>query len=155
MNLRRVRELCLVAAFTVVLFLGLSNLGVLLDWVRAAMSLLMPFLIGVVVAFILNRVMIWLEKRVLCRLVQGDSPKVQKRRRGLALLSTYLLLLVAILVVVCIVALIFNVQSILTFAFPMIIGMISGVYSSICLSGPLWVMWQEHKLKKGKGKKNK
>ena len=104
MNLRRVRELCLVAAFTVVLFLGLSNLGVLLDWVRAAMSLLMPFLIGVVVAFILNRVMIWLEKRVLCRLVQGDSPKVQKRRRGLALLSTYLLLLVAILVVVCIVA---------------------------------------------------
>lgn len=59
------------------------------------------------------------------------------------------------MVVVCIVALIFNVQSILTFAFPMIIGMISGVYSSICLSGPLWVMWQEHKLKKGKGKKNK
>ncbi len=50
--------------------------------------------------------------------------------------------------VVCIVALIFNVTTILTFAFPMIVGMISGVYSSLCISGPLWVVWQEHKAKK-------
>ena len=45
-------------------------------------------------------------------------------------------------------ALIFNVTTILTFAFPMIVGMISGVYSSLCISGPLWVVWQEHKAKK-------
>ena len=104
MNLRRVREYCVAAAFTVVLYLGLSHLGPLLGWLRWLGSLLMPFMIGVVAAFILNRVMVWLEKRVFHRLLPGEGPKLQKRRRGLALLSTYLLLLVAILVVACIVA---------------------------------------------------
>lgn len=52
------------------------------------------------------------------------------------------------MVVVCIMAYIYNVNSILTFAFPMIIGMISGVYSSICIAGPLWVMWKERKVTK-------
>ncbi|MEG1620815.1 MAG: protein translocase subunit SecF [Oscillospiraceae bacterium] len=49
------------------------------------------------------------------------------------------------MVVVCVLAYIYNVNSILTFAFPMIIGMISGVYSSICIAGPLWVMCQVRK----------
>lgn len=104
MNLRRVREYCVAAAFTVVLYLGLSHLGPLLGAVRWLSGLLMPFIIGVVAAFILNRVMACLEKRVFCRLLPGEGPKLQKRRRGLALLSTYLLLLAAILVVACIVA---------------------------------------------------
>ncbi len=51
------------------------------------------------------------------------------------------------MVVVCVMASIYNVNSILTFAFPMIIGMLSGVYSSICIAGPLWVMWQEREKK--------
>ena len=104
MNLRRVREYCVAAAFTVVLYLGLSHLGPLLEAVRWLSNLLMPFIIGVVAAFILNRVMACLEKRVFCRLLPWEGPKLQKRRRGLALLSTYLLLLAAILVVACIVA---------------------------------------------------
>lgn len=54
------------------------------------------------------------------------------------------------MVVVCIMALIYNVDSILTFAFPMTIGMISGAYSSICIAGPLWAMWQNHKTDKKK-----
>lgn len=45
-------------------------------------------------------------------------------------------------------ALVFNIQSVVTFALPMMIGVISGCYSSICIAGPLWVMWQNHKLKK-------
>jgi len=52
------------------------------------------------------------------------------------------------LVVVAVVTLLFNVTSIISFVFPMIIGLISGTYSSICLVPALWVMWQEHKAKK-------
>lgn len=52
---------------------------------------------------------------------------------------------VLVMVVVCIVALVFNVKSILSFSFPLIIGMISGVYSSICIATPLWVDWQQHR----------
>ena len=47
------------------------------------------------------------------------------------------------MVVVLVVALIYNVESIVSFALPMIVGMIAGVYSSVCIAGPLWVMWQE------------
>ena len=50
--------------------------------------------------------------------------------------------------VVCVVAYIYQVNSIITFALPLIVGMISGLYSSLCIAGPLWVTWQEHKMAK-------
>ncbi|MDD2956073.1 MAG: protein translocase subunit SecF [Oscillospiraceae bacterium] len=50
--------------------------------------------------------------------------------------------------VVCIVAYVYNVTSIISFALPMIVGMLAGVYSSICVAPQLWVVWQEHKAKK-------
>ena len=52
------------------------------------------------------------------------------------------------MVVVTVVALIYNVDSIMSFSFPLIVGLISGSYSSICLAGPLWVKWQERKAAK-------
>lgn len=53
-----------------------------------------------------------------------------------------------VMIVTCIVAYINGVTSILTFALPMIIGMISGVYSTICIAGPLWVVWKNYRAKK-------
>lgn len=52
------------------------------------------------------------------------------------------------IVVVYVVATIFNISSVQGFALPMIIGIVSGCYSSICIAGPLWVMWQKHKKSK-------
>lgn len=49
------------------------------------------------------------------------------------------------MVIVCIVAVTRNVSSIMSFAVPMLIGVIAGLYSSVCLSGPLWVTWQRYK----------
>lgn len=46
---------------------------------------------------------------------------------------------------VYVVALIFNLSSVQAFALPMIIGIISGCYSSLCIAGPLWVAWQKRK----------
>lgn len=40
-----------------------------------------------------------------------------------------------------------SLESIISFALPMLIGSISGCYSTLCLAGPLWVMWQKHKEK--------
>ena len=48
----------------------------------------------------------------------------------------------------CVVSLVYGLDSIFTFAFPLIIGMISGVYSTVCIAGPLWVEWELHKKKK-------
>jgi preprotein translocase SecF subunit len=49
------------------------------------------------------------------------------------------------ILIVYIVAVAFNISSVQGFALPMMIGVISGCYSSICIAGPLWVMWQNHK----------
>lgn len=57
------------------------------------------------------------------------------------------------LTVVAVVTLLYNVTSIVSFVFPMIVGLISGTYSSICLVPSLWVMWQEHQAQKQDEKK--
>lgn len=56
---------------------------------------------------------------------------------------------------VCIVCVICGVSSIISFAFPLIIGMLAGVYSSNCIAPTLWVLWKDHSAKKAKtsGKK--
>ena len=51
------------------------------------------------------------------------------------------------------VALAMNVSSIISFALPMLLGAISGSYSSLFLSGPIWVKWMEAREKKGAIKK--
>ena len=49
---------------------------------------------------------------------------------------------------VAVLALLFNLDSIVSFALPMMIGIVSGCYSSVCICGPLWVLWQDRKKKK-------
>lgn len=41
---------------------------------------------------------------------------------------------------------VFGLTSVTTFALPMMVGIITGCYSSVCIAGPLYVMWQNHKL---------
>ncbi len=51
------------------------------------------------------------------------------------------------LAVMCIVAKLYGLDSIFTFAFPLMMGMISGVYTSLCVSASAWVLWSERKQK--------
>ena len=46
--------------------------------------------------------------------------------------------------VVYIFAHIYGIGSIRSFALPMMFGTLSGCYSTICIAGPLWAMWQTH-----------
>lgn len=55
---------------------------------------------------------------------------------------------------VLVVAIIYKLPSVVSFALPMVVGIISGCYSTICIAGPLWVMWQDHKLNKLNSEKN-
>ena len=51
---------------------------------------------------------------------------------------------------VCVFAVVFGVSSIISFAFPMVVGLISGFNSSVCLSGTIWAWWRS---RDGKGRK--
>ena len=49
------------------------------------------------------------------------------------------------MLVVSVVAYLYNVQSILSFSMPMLFGMVSGFYSSTCIAPMLWTVWQKKK----------
>jgi len=65
-------------------------------------------------------------------------------RRTIITTVTTCLAILAVLVV----ALVMNVDSIVSFALPMLLGAISGSYSSLFLSGPIWVRWMNRKAAK-------
>lgn len=54
----------------------------------------------------------------------------------------------AAITVVYVVGLAYGLDSVTSFALPMMFGVISGCYSSLCISCPLYVIWQNHKKKK-------
>lgn len=54
---------------------------------------------------------------------------------------------------VFVVSLVFNLDSVTAFALPMMVGIVSGCYTSTCLVGPLWVMWKRHHSKAKAAKK--
>ena len=60
-------------------------------------------------------------------------------RRTIVTTATTCVAILAVLVV----ALVMNVDSIISFALPMLFGAISGSYSSLFLSGPIWVKWMQ------------
>ena len=49
--------------------------------------------------------------------------------------------------IVYIFASIYSIESIKNFALPMMVGIFTGGYSTICIAGPLWAMWQVRKTK--------
>ena len=49
----------------------------------------------------------------------------------------------------------YNIPSIENFSFPLIIGIVSGCYSSIFIASPLWVIWKEGQAKRKKTVKGK
>lgn len=51
----------------------------------------------------------------------------------------------AAIAIVFIVGQFYGLTSITTFALPMMVGVVTGCYSSVCVAGPLYVMWESHK----------
>jgi preprotein translocase subunit SecF len=55
---------------------------------------------------------------------------------------------------IVVVAELFGLTTLCTFAIPMAFGLVSGAVSSLFVSGPLWVIWKRYQAKKtAKGKK--
>lgn len=54
----------------------------------------------------------------------------------------------AAIAIVFIVAQMFGLMTVVTFALPMMVGVVTGCYSSVCIAGPLYVMWESHKAAK-------
>lgn len=102
MRKETIRGYCVVAAFTVILYLGLSNLNHIGGTLNVAARLLTPFFIGIVLAFIVNFLMRAFENYVFCDLAHHKYSVMRKLLRPLSLLCSYFLvfLFVALLITV-------------------------------------------------------
>ncbi len=69
-----------------------------------------------------------------------NSSASQTMRRSLRTSITT----VSTMIIISVVASVFNVNSILSFSVPMTFGLIAGTYSSQCIAPTLWVGWNEH-----------
>jgi preprotein translocase subunit SecF len=49
--------------------------------------------------------------------------------------------------VLAVFSMIYHLDSVTSFALPMMVGVATGCYSTICIAGPLWVTWETHKEK--------
>ena len=54
--------------------------------------------------------------------------------------------------IIFVVSVVYRMESITNFSLPLLAGLISGCYSSICIAGPLWVWWEEHREKNSEKK---
>lgn len=100
MDKNQIKGYCLVAAFAIAFYLGLSNLQRLGALFSSMMSLVTPFLIGLVIAFILNSPLSFFENKVFAGISKGKNLKMRKMARPLAMLCTYLSVLAGITVLV-------------------------------------------------------
>ena len=56
-------------------------------------------------------------------------------------------------VTLCVVSVVCGLDSIVSFAFPISVGVLAGCYSSVLLSSPMWALWREKKVQRMAAKK--
>ena len=83
-----------------------------------------------------------MKKTAIAQLV--NTSVIQTMDRSINTTITVLLCIVTVFIF----ASVNNIQSIKEFTFPLIIGLVSGVYSTVFIASSLYVIWMEHKLKK-------
>ena len=96
-----------------------------------------------------NTIVIYDRVRENKRLLGGSTPLDQLvnvsinqtlKRNTMTTIATMIAL-----ITLCVVAVVYQLDSILSFAFPMIVGVAAGFFSSVCLAPELWVSWKERK----------
>ena len=88
-------------AFSILLFLGLTNLGKLLGFLSNIISVFMPLILGIAIAFVLNLFLKIIEKKVLTESKLFKKNKIiQKNKRVISILMTYLFTIAIITLIV-------------------------------------------------------
>ena len=93
MERKKTKTILFIITFTILLYLGLQNIGVVAGAVQFFVRLLSPFIIGLCIAFIVNVLMRALEERVFTFMQRSKRKLVRKMRRPLCLVLSILIIL--------------------------------------------------------------
>lgn len=89
-----------------------------------------------------------MDKKTAFEALVDRSVNQSMRRTVVTTLTT-----VVALSVMCVVAKLYGLDSIFTFVFPLMMGMLSGVYTSLCVSTSSWSLWSRRKAAPAKKRK--
>jgi len=82
----------LLITYGVLLYLGVSHLNEVLAFLRRVVTVLTPFILGLLFAFILNILMSFLERKLFYKLDKAKRPFLRKLKRPLSVIATFLIL---------------------------------------------------------------
>ena len=99
-NMRKLRELIL---FTVIILIALWNYKLLFEWAGAAFRIILPFLLGGGIAFVLNIPMSFLEEKIFGNRHLKDKKIVKKLSRPVSLIMTLAIVIGVIVLVMFVV----------------------------------------------------
>lgn len=99
-NMRKLRELIL---FTVIILIALWNYKLLFEWAGAAFRIILPFLLGGGIAFVLNIPMSFLEEKIFGNRHLKDKKIVKKLARPVSLIMTLAIVIGVIVLVMFVV----------------------------------------------------
>lgn len=99
-NMRKLRELIL---FTVIILIALWNYKLLFEWAGAAFRIILPFLLGGGIAFVLNIPMSFLEEKIFGNRHLKDKKLVKKLSRPVSLILTLAIVIGVIVLVMFVV----------------------------------------------------
>ena len=103
-NMKKIRWLI---AFAVLLYLGVQNFSVVLKYIKILGGLVLPFVIGGAMAFVLNVPMAFLERHLFGKAKKKESKKAKaatRMARPVSLILSVILVILVVLVVVLVVA---------------------------------------------------
>lgn len=103
-NMRKIRWLI---AFAVLLYLGIQNLAVVLKYVKLLWGLLLPFVLGGAMAFVLNVPMSFIERHLFGKVREKNNKAgkaASKLARSVSLVLSIVFVILLILIVVLVVA---------------------------------------------------
>ena len=103
-NMRKIRWLI---AFAVLLYLGIQNLAVVLKYVKLLWGLLLPFVLGGAMAFVLNVPMSFIERHLFGKVREKNTKAgkaASKLARPVSLVLSIVFVILLILIVVLVVA---------------------------------------------------
>lgn len=103
-NIKKIRWLI---AFAVLLYLGVQNLSVVLKYIKLLWGLLLPFILGGAMAFVLNVPMSFLERHLFGKVKEKKTKGAQilsRMARPVSLILSIVLVVLGVLIVALVVA---------------------------------------------------
>ncbi len=149
MKLENIKKPLLIITYAIILYFVVNNLATFLDYVKSGFKLFTPLIIGGVLAFIINLILRFMEKKVFNKIFARKLDKVKNIRRPICVILSYLVFAGIIFIIVKFISPKIQ-ESMSTFSarVPVYINSVTAYFSQFAidnnLAGDIWTKFLEN-----------